>query len=236
MTSATGKTMSLETRPRSHAGFTMVELLVTISLIVFLMSMLAVGAGRYLENTSAKATEALIARISLNLGTYKGITGSFPPDGLDGVDVITEEGTPLTGGAALTLALTQPMKLTRKVGGEVRIVGENPPIGDFRSDELYVTEEDPDACQILDAWANPLHYDNVMGGDEAFSPQSLGETHLDFDEDLYTHMEDSREIEDLTGVLGPQNTNEYDIWSHGSSGHEDTEEYEDYITNWNMSN
>jgi len=72
MTSATGKTMSLETRPRSHAGFTMVELLVTISLIVFLMSMLAVGAGRYLENTSAKATEALIARIGLNLGTYNG--------------------------------------------------------------------------------------------------------------------------------------------------------------------
>ena len=236
MTLATGRKALRQNRFAATAGFTMVELLVTISLIVFLMSMLAVGAGRYLETSSAKATQALIDRIELNLGEYKGITGAYPADGLDGVDVITDEGTPLTGGAALTLALTQPMKLTRKINGEIRVVGENPPIGDFRSDEMYVTEEDSDARQILDAWANPLHYDNVNGGEEAFSPQSLGETHLDFDEDLYTHMEDPREIEDLTGVLGPQNTNEYDIWSHGSNGHEESEEYSDYISNWNMSN
>ena len=240
MTSVTGnqrKGAVLKASARlSTAGFTMVELLVTISLIVFLMSMLAVGAGRYLENTSAKATEALIARIELNLQQYKGTTGSYPSDGLDGDDVITEDGTPLTGGAALTFALTQPMKLTREINGEVRVVGENPALGDFRSDELYVTEEDADARQILDAWTNPLHYDNVNGGDEAFSAQSLGETHLDFDEDVFVHMEDPREIEELSGFTGPQNTNEYDIWSHGSSGHEDTEEYADYITNWETRN
>ncbi|MAJ27822.1 hypothetical protein CBD41_00285 [bacterium TMED181] len=233
---ATGSQRRLRLQVASQAGFTMVELLVTISLIVFLMSMLAVGAGRYLENTSAKATEALIARIELNLQQYKGITGAFPPDGLDGKDVTTEEGTPLTGGAALTLALTEPMRLTRKINGEVRVIGEEPPMGDFRSDELYVTEEDSAAKEILDAWANPLHYDNVNGGEEAFSPQSLGETHLDFDEDLYIHMEDPREIEELSGIIGPQNSNEYDIWSHGSSGHEDTEQYEDYITNWETRN
>ena len=43
MTSATGKNLSIDSRLRPQAGFTMVELLVTISLIVFLMSMLAVG-------------------------------------------------------------------------------------------------------------------------------------------------------------------------------------------------
>ncbi len=240
MTSATGSLRNKVSEEKfcqdSSAGFTMVELLVTISLIVFLMSMLAVGAGRYLENTSTKATEALIARIELNIQQYKGLTGGYPSDGLDGVDVITDEGTPLTGGAALTLALTQPMRLTQKINGEIRVIGEEPPLGDFRSDELYVTEEDSDAREILDAWANPLHYDNVNGGEEAFSPQSLGETHLDFDEDIYVHMEDPREIEELSGFTGPQNANEFDLWSHGSSGHEKEEQYQDYITNYEMRN
>ena len=44
-------------------------------------------------------------------------------------------------------------------------------------------------------------------------------------------LDDSREIEEISGVVGPQNLGEYDIWSHGSSGHESDEAYSDYISN-----
>ncbi|HCW43726.1 MAG: type II secretion system protein [Planctomycetia bacterium] len=237
MTLETGKGVVRPAQLQNTSGFTMVELLVTISLIVFLMSMLAVGAGRYLENTSAKATEAQIARIQLYVQEYKSLLGSYPPDGLDGIDVTTEEGTPLTGGSALSHALLNPMLLTMRLpNGEIRVTGEQPPIGEFRSDELYVTEEDSEALEIVDSWRNPLHYDNVQRGDKSFSPQSFGETHLDWDDDMFTHMEDSREIEEISGVVGPQNLGEYDIWSHGSSGHESDEAYSDYISNWELRN
>lgn len=228
MTSATGNSGISTTRSAagSSAGFTMVELLVTIALIVFLMSMLAVGAGRYLESASAARTEALIARLSLLIENYHSITGDYPPDGLDGADVITSEGTYLTGGAALTHAMVQPLILTEELSsGQTRVIGQNPPIGDFRTDELSAASfGDGEARQLLDAWGEPIHYDNVSNGDDSFSAQDLGETHLDWDDDYQVHSDDPR--------LEPQNTNEYDIWSHGSSGHTEEESIEDLIRNW----
>lgn len=228
MTSVTGNPNSVGSRSMagSVAGFTMVELLVTIALIVFLMSMLAVGAGRYLESASGARTEALISRVSLLIENYHSVTGDYPSDGLEGSDVITSDGTYLTGGAALTFALTQPLVLTeRQPNGELRTIGQEPAIGDFRTDELSAPSDgDGQARQLLDAWGEPIHYDDVSNGDSAFNSQDLGETHLDWDEDFQVHTEDPR--------LEPQNTNEYDIWSHGSSGHSEEESIEDLIKNW----
>ncbi len=242
MTSATGSSENADRRPegrviqrfRASQGFTMVELLVTISLIVFLMGMLAVGAGRYLESASKARTMALIQRLSLIIEKYHSISGDYPSDGLDGIDVITTDGTFLFGGAALTHALTQPMILTQKrANGEIRIIGEEPAIGEFRGDELSAPSDgDKDARQLLDAWGEPIHYDSVAGGEISFSAQGLGDTHLDWDEDEQVHSEDPREVGEGTDGIGPQNTNGYDIWSHGSSGHSEEESYDDLITNW----
>ena len=242
MTSATGSSENGDRRPegrviqrfRASQGFTMVELLVTISLIVFLMGMLAVGAGRYLESASKARTMALIQRLSLIIEKYHSITGDYPSDGLDGIDVITTDGTFLFGGAALTHALTQPLVLTQKQpNGEIRVIGEEPAIGDFRSDELSSPSDgDQDARQLLDAWAEPIHYDNVSGGEVSFSGQGLGDTHLDWDDDEQVHSEDPREVGEGTDGIGPQNTNGFDIWSHGSSGHSEEESYDDLNTNW----
>lgn len=212
----------------------MVELMVTIALIVFLMSMLAVGAGRYLKTASNARTMALIQRVGLLIEKYHSITGDYPSDGLDGIDVITTDGTYLFGGAALTYAMTQPMILTQKqANGEIRIIGEEPAIGEFRSDELSApADDDEDARQLLDAWYEPIHYDAVSGGEISFSPQGLGETHLGWDDDEQVHSDDPREVGEGTDGLGPQNTNGFDIWSHGVGGHTEEESYEDLIRNW----
>ncbi|MAW78180.1 MAG: hypothetical protein CMJ95_12460 [Planctomycetes bacterium] len=228
MTSATGSPESYRSRSEIvfSAGFTMVELLVTISLIVFLMSMLAVTFGPMLKRADQANTTALISRVSLLIDGYHSVTGNFPSDGLEGRDVITSEGTFLTGGAALTFALTQPLILTEKqANGDIRVIGEEPAIGEFRSDELSrPSDGDAEARQILDGWAEPIHYDDVSNGDKSFNPQDLGETHLDWDDEIQVHSLDPREH--------PQNNNEYDLWSHGSSGHTEEEVIEDLIKNW----
>ncbi|MDE0959460.1 MAG: hypothetical protein OSB09_01620 [Planctomycetota bacterium] len=236
MTSVTGNLQmtSIRSGESQSAGFTMVELLVTISLIVFLMSMLAVGAGKYLETASVARTEALIARVSLLIDSYHSKVGAFPTDGLDGNDLITTDGSFLTGGAALTYTLTQPLILTRTMSnGEIRIVGDEPPMGDFRSDELSPPSDgDTEARQLLDAWAEPIHYDDVSAGEKSYSPQSDGESHLDWDDEESVHSEDPRDVGEATIGTGPQNIKQFDIWSHGSSGHTTDELYDDLISNW----
>lgn len=216
------------------AGFTMVELMVTIALIVFLMGMLGMMTGSYLEKASIARTEALIARVSLVIDQYHSKVGGFPTDGLDGNDLITEEGSILTGGAALTFTLSQPLILTRtKPNGEIRVIGEDPPMIEFRSDELSAASDgDETARQVLDAWGEPVHYDDVSKGDSGYSPQSDGESHLDWDDDVQVHSEDPRDVGEGTIGTGPQNTKQFDIWSHGSSGHSSEESYEDLISNW----
>ncbi|MGE4619488.1 MAG: prepilin-type N-terminal cleavage/methylation domain-containing protein [Planctomycetota bacterium] len=214
-------------------GFTMVELLVTIALIVFLMSMLAMNSALWIDSATSSRTSALISGLSLFIDEYHSTTGDYPSDGLDGRDVITSDGTYLTGGAALTYALTQPLLITSKVNGEIRVIDSQPPVGDFRSSELSSPSDgDADAYQLLDAWGEAIHYDNVSAGEKYFSAQSLGETHLDWDDDNQIHSEDPRELGEGTQGIGPQNNNEYDIWSHGSNGHSEDESYEDLITNW----
>ncbi|NRA75749.1 MAG: hypothetical protein HRU16_07370, partial [Planctomycetes bacterium] len=126
------------------------------------------------------------------------------------------------------------MILTQKqANGEIRIIGEEPAIGEFRSDELSApADDDEDARQLLDAWYEPIHYDAVSGGEISFSPQGLGETHLGWDDDEQVHSDDPREVGEGTDGLGPQNTNGFDIWSHGVGGHTEEESYEDLIRNW----
>lgn len=236
MTSVTGspKPKLIRSTDAQSAGFTMVELLVTIALIVFLMSMLAVGAGKYLESASVARTEALLARLSLLIDGYHSKVGAFPIDGLDGDDLITRDGTYLTGGAALTYRMTQPVIYTRtQPNGEIRVIGEEPPLGEFRNDELSPPSDgDTEAIQLLDAWGEPIHYDNVKAGDRGYSPQSDGESHLDWDDEESVHSEDPRDVGEGTIGTGPQNTEQVDIWSHGSSGHTSDESYDDLISNW----
>ena len=212
----------------------MVELLVTISLIVILMSMLAVGTASYLKSAENARTESIIKRVSLYIDTYHSKYGGYPTDGLDGDDLITPEGSYLTGGAALTYTLTQPILITKTLpNGEVRVLGKEEPIGEFRSDEISAASEGDDAArQILDAWYEPIHYDDVSKGIDGYSPQSDGETHLDWDEDEFTHSEDPRDLGERSIGTGPQHIEEYDIWSHGSSGHTPEELYEEMLSNW----
>ena len=225
---------TLETgRSSSHSGgFTLVELLVVISIIIFLITMLAMTARGLLKRANIAATDSLLQRIGLFIDNYHGKTGSYPADGIDEA-LITDEGTPLQSGSALGYILRQPIRHREKLPtGEFRIVSSEQAVGEFTGDELgEIFEGDGNARELIDSWGIPLHYD---AGISSYSPQNEGDVHLFWDDLLdegAVHNLDPREL-DAVATSGPQNIGQYDVWSHGSDGHNEEELPEDAISNW----
>ena len=130
---------TLETgRSSSHSGgFTLVELLVVISIIIFLITMLAMTARGLLKRANIAATDSLLQRIGLFIDNYHGKTGSYPADGIDEA-LITDEGTPLQSGSALGYILRQPIRHREKLPtGEFRIVSSEQAVGEFTGPYIY---------------------------------------------------------------------------------------------------
>ncbi len=212
----------------------MIELMITVSILFLLFGMLLVAAGPMRKKAKIRKTEGLIERMSLALGQYHASSGSYPPDGLDGQTVETDEGTILQSGAALTYALTQPVRAMKKQpDGSFKAMGEMEPVGDFKEfTEPYL--DDPQAVELIDGFGYPFHYDRLTGGESSFSAQDDGSVHLGWDDmNGVVHHDDPREA---TGVgvesPGPQNFNEYDIWSHGDDAHSEDEQPEHVVSNW----
>ena len=214
----------------------MVELLVTISIIFFLFSMLAIAAGPMRERAKRKKTEGMIEQISLALGEYHSKTGRYPSDGID-ESVETDEGTRLKSGAALTFALRQPLKIRKKQpDGSMKVVGEEPPVGiDFKESDLsppYL--DDPEARELWDGFGEPFHYDRVSGGRKSYSEQDEGDVHLDWDESRVHGLDPREAVGEGVDTSGPQNIGQYDVWSHGADGHTADEEAGDVVANWRV--
>ena len=218
------------------SGFTMVELMITITIIFLLFSMLAIAAGPMRRKARTKKTDGVIYRISLSVAQYHATTGYFPPDGLDGETVETAEGTIRKSGAALTWALTQPVRAMKKQpDGSYKAMGEQEPMGDFKE---FTTPylDDPEAIELIDGFGEPFHYDRLTGGRSSYSVQDDGDVHVNWDAMASpVHHDDPREA---TGEAvenpGPQNVDEYDLWSHGMNSHTDDELPQDVLANWSV--
>lgn len=219
-------------RVRSR-GFTLIEILVVISILVMLFGFLAVSAGRLFGRAANARTQGLVKKLALWLEEYRGITGHYPPDGIDS-PVRTEDGQPIWGSAALYYFLSRPVVEERKIGGvpEVRV---HPPIAKFESSDL--TPEDParpGVREIMDGWGTPIHYDNTEDG--KFVPQR-GEAHMDEIPDE-EHPLDPREEgaaiegEPIVPKSGIQRIG-YDLWSHGEQGHDVNKPPSRPIASWN---
>ena len=226
-------TMSASGRPRRE-GFTLVELLVTISIVLALMGMIVVQMGKSRARAKHEATKSLIQRIELSLTEYQATAGEYPPDGMDGERVETDEGTILKSGAALTFALVNPVRARkRQPDGTFRVLGEREPLGDFTKGELDGPYDgDPQAVELMDGFFQAFHYDRLTGGSKAYSQQDDADVHL-AEESITEHALDPREEEGVAVISsGPQNLSTYDLWSHGINGHTSEERPEDVIGNW----
>ncbi len=207
----------------------MVELLIVISLILLLMAIFAVGMQNVKKKMRVSRTVSLVERVGIALESYHSAHGAYPSDGIES-PVVTRDGTRLKSGAALTHALTRPMLKTRtNAAGERIVMGKSEPLLDLPQGELTKPlEGDKEAVEMVDAWGNELHYDNLSGDTGRFDEQGDGSVHLS---DLDEHEEDPRTTE-LVIRDGAQSTGKFDFWSHGLGGHSEESVLEATISNW----
>ena len=219
------RAMTLATGRRQR-GFTLVELMIVISIMMVLFALVIGLVSIAKSKSSIASTKALVEKLSTATTTFQATVGSFPPDGIDS-EVVTAGGTRMQSGAALTLALTTPRpKFKRLADGELQRIGEAEPVLEIRAVDLgQAVGDDPQAREFLDAWREAIHYDNVQGG---YSPQSDGSYHLVASE---KHGGDPRESE-FVMTKGAQNTGRFDIWSHGEGGHSEKELPANALTSW----
>lgn len=217
-----GPKVSDPCRRGRRGGFTLVEILIVIGLLVFLASIVLVSGGSLLTSTRVKGTRATIEALRLKIDEYQSLTGYAPPDGID-TPVKNSSGTAVRGNAALHHALTSPITVRVMTGGIPRQKTYEPRKS-FKDSE--VTAEDPDypgVREIVDAFGVPFHYDNTEDG--RMRPQDGGVHYPPVDEE--EHPLDPRTGEDYRLDLG------YDLWSHGEKEHS-TEESSPPIGTWNV--
>jgi prepilin-type N-terminal cleavage/methylation domain-containing protein len=203
-----------------RGGFTLIEILIVMAILVVLFGFVAISMGLYMGRAARGATTSVLQQLELFLDDYKGKTGHYPPDGIDSPQR-TEEGTPLRGSACLYYFLSRPIRVPEVSGGR-KTVKEYPPIAQFKEQNLMPEDpEYPGVRELKDGWGTPMHYDNTEN--KVFRPQR-GEVHYPemADED---HPEDPRngnlEIKGVKAVVKPGIQGKgFDIWSHGEGGHD----------------
>jgi prepilin-type N-terminal cleavage/methylation domain-containing protein len=95
---------SLRSSGNRAAGFTMVEILVTISIIALLASLSIVAMGHANRSSNREKTKAYLKAIELQLDRYRNDNGTYPrpKEGSDGTTVLVG-GTNYSVGGAITL-------------------------------------------------------------------------------------------------------------------------------------
>ena len=219
-----------------EGGFTLIEILVVIAIIIILFSLVTVSMGTYLGRAYGSATTSLILRVEQHLDEYRRITGYFPSDGID-YPVETQGGVPIRGAACLYYFLTRPIVVDVVVGG-IKRPKEYPAIvpAGFRSADLLAEDPDHPGVRVLvDAWNNPLHYDNTEDG--VFRPQG-GEAHIPPIEEGHPLDPRSEEVtvndQPVVPRPGQVQSNEYDLWSNAGQGYEGELPTGPPIASWNI--
>ncbi|MHC4660677.1 MAG: prepilin-type N-terminal cleavage/methylation domain-containing protein [Planctomycetota bacterium] len=167
---------------RRSSGFTLIEVLTVISIILVLASALIVAVFGLTVRARKKATKALIKQIEMAASSYYDEFEAYPPDGYDS-NVTDPAGNQLKGSSALLYYLgwqyasgneiekTVLLKTLRKSAAtagsrepkQVAANGGTAYLGDeLRKENIRII--DGVAC-IVDAWHKPLLYDNILNGD-----------------------------------------------------------------------
>jgi len=154
-------------RQRKASGFTLLELLVVISIVLF---MLAFMVGIFLkqgDTNRIRATQKLIERIGIGLARYYADLRTFPPDTAYGQPLAKVMGT--INAAGDTGVVYDSYSLWRYLGAEIQQFRPNGaggteywrtlgPYIKFNDSELV--EDPPNSKQfyVVDAWNKPLGY------------------------------------------------------------------------------
>ncbi len=158
---------------RAHSGFTIVELLVVISIILFLLAMMAGVFLRTTKMAKAKAANALIQKVAIALARYQAEWRTLPPD--------NGYGLPQNGGIVGGKVLYDAGTLWRYLGCELTVNGQTyGPYTQFNANELvaFTDANGAPAYLVVDPWKNPIGYvgdpDRVVHNRDTFDLFSAG--------------------------------------------------------------
>jgi type II secretory pathway pseudopilin PulG len=215
----------------SAGGFTIVEVLMVVAIMVMLFGMVIIASKSIWSKRDSERTRAMISTLQIELQEYKSLKGHYPPDGYDS-EVKNAQGTRIRGSACLYEFLGKEFTVENNVGGQLRIEKHDPLIAVFKKDEL--SPEDPDnpgAFEILDGFGLPYHYDNTEDGQ--FKPEAQQDLpHL---QAVENHPVDPRTDTEVVPRVGIQNMGNYDLWSHGNKkAHDEPVPVKETIGTWNM--
>ncbi len=127
------------------AGFTLLEVLVVIGIIVFMIAMMGIMLRDVPNRSRIAATKALIQQIATALDTYNGAFHTLPPDTGYG---LPRGGSPNYDAGSLYRFLAK----SPKIGNALPLIVLSDNLRDY-NDPLYGPSK-----MIVDAWGNPIGY------------------------------------------------------------------------------
>jgi type II secretory pathway pseudopilin PulG len=180
-------------RRRNGKGFTIIELLTVIGIMLFLMAFMAGIFLRSAKQAKVKATQKLLERIGIGLERYYADFRSYPPDSGYGLDKMTKKATVnmvdviLYDSGTLYRYLGAELVKRRTDGSVDKSCG---PYIDFRQEELVEysdSEHIGKSYYVVDPYNNPVGYVghpfrvlHKRGEFDLFSPGEDKKTGIDF--------------------------------------------------------
>ena len=157
-TSETSSSIDSASAPGGNSGFTLIEILIVMSIIGILAGLVLIAMGSIQKTAEDRATEALVERLTLQIADYYRKRGALPEDGYD--TEVKFRGKSLKGSAALFHQLTSDIFERTFIAGERR-EDRRDPVAKFENSDLVIDDE---AIKwIIDGHGTPIHYDNLTG-------------------------------------------------------------------------
>ena len=131
--------------PRRRSGFTLLEILITIGIMIFLFALLAVAAGRMREKARITSTKSLIKRVSNALEVYHALNRNYPS-----IPVMGDAFPDLCPYSSIT-PVQADATFWKGVDLTKQLLLES-------NEEFGPSDLDPTGQYFLDAWGNRLKY------------------------------------------------------------------------------
>lgn len=217
-------------------GFTLVELLIVIGILVILMAITIVAVLGLQGRAKAAKTKGLVGALMSAIQAYESDWGDFPPDGYDPGDQTGGR----KGSASLVNLLCNTLVLKRKMGEGSTAYYVNKDVGPYyKIENLEVftlkraTDKDTIAdptVEFKDGWNRALEYDRVEDNGKITLMNPGHGTHSGKAESNTQHSMDPRvadpNIKDLR--------KDYFFWSSGPPEKKSNWKPQSPIGNWNI--
>jgi prepilin-type N-terminal cleavage/methylation domain-containing protein len=137
---------------RTRKGFTLIEILVVLSIVAMLIGITAFALGKFRSQGEVAKTQAIITSMGNLLEQYRTNTGDYPPSnlasfGIRGTKALFE------GNEAMVVAMFR-----KDYSGSRPEESMLANLDDDTADKNITIFDKPALFEIVDAWGNPLVY------------------------------------------------------------------------------